>query len=72
LYEEVDEDDYKQIVKGRLDKDDFIEDDDGGGYVDNGMDVFEEEVEQSDDEEDTAEKRKQRGKFVNTQCHPRP
>ncbi|QRV74151.1 DNA polymerase family B [Ceratobasidium sp. AG-Ba] len=59
LYEEVDEDDYKAIVKERLAKDDFIEDDDGGGYVDNGMDAFE-EIEPSDDEEDDEERRKRR------------
>lgn len=34
----VDDTDYKAIVKGRLQEDDFIEDDDGSGYVDNGMD----------------------------------
>lgn len=38
LYDEVDEDDYKRIVKGRLQKDDFIEDDGVDGYADNGMD----------------------------------
>ncbi|KAG9097044.1 DNA-directed DNA polymerase alpha catalytic subunit pol1 [Ceratobasidium sp. UAMH 11750] len=59
LYEEVDEEDYKLIVKNRLAKDDFIEDDDGGGYVDNGMDDFE-DVERSEDEEDDEERRKQR------------
>ncbi|KAG8748383.1 DNA-directed DNA polymerase alpha catalytic subunit pol1 [Ceratobasidium sp. 414] len=60
LYEEVDEEDYKLIVKSRLAKDDFIEDDDGGGYVDNGMDAFEEEPEQSEDEEGDEERQKRR------------
>ncbi|KAF8316797.1 DNA polymerase alpha catalytic subunit [Clavulina sp. PMI_390] len=40
LYDEVDEDTYKSIVRGRLQEDDFIEDDDGGGYADNGMDDY--------------------------------
>jgi DNA polymerase alpha subunit A len=30
-------------VRGRLQRDDFIEDDDGGGYADNGMDAYGEE-----------------------------
>lgn len=38
LYDEVTEDQYKSIVKGRLQKDDFVVDDGVGGYMDNGMD----------------------------------
>jgi DNA polymerase alpha subunit p180 N terminal len=38
LYDEVDENQYKNIIKGRLQEDDFVIDDDGGGYADNGMD----------------------------------
>ena len=38
IYDEVDEIEYKKIVKGRLQRDDFIEDDGVGGYADNGMD----------------------------------
>lgn len=38
MYDEVDEHQYKAIVKGRLQRDDFIEDDDGAGYADNGED----------------------------------
>lgn len=40
LYDEVDENQYKNIVKGRLQEDDFVIDDDGGGYADNGMDEW--------------------------------
>jgi hypothetical protein len=36
LYDEVDEEDYRKVVTGRLAQDDFIEDDDGGGYADDG------------------------------------
>ena len=34
------EENYRAIVKKRLNEDDFIEDDDGSGYIDNGMDDF--------------------------------
>ena len=40
LYDEVDEAIYKAIVCSRLQQDDFIEDDDGGRYTDNGMDAY--------------------------------
>lgn len=36
LYEEVDEDGYKKIVRDRLNKDDFVVDDNGEGYADDG------------------------------------
>lgn len=37
IFDKVTEDEYRAIVKGRLEEDDFIEDDDGSGYVDNGL-----------------------------------
>lgn len=36
LYEEVDEDSYKKIVRERLNEDDFVVDDNGEGYADDG------------------------------------
>jgi DNA polymerase alpha subunit A len=36
IYEEVDEETYKKIVRKRLDQDDFVVDDDGQGYADDG------------------------------------
>ncbi len=36
IYEEVDEEGYKKIVRERLDRDDFVIDDNGGGYADDG------------------------------------
>lgn len=51
LYDEVDEDQYKSIVRGRLQKDDFIVDDGVEGYADNGMDDWgQQDLEESDDE----------------------
>jgi DNA polymerase alpha subunit A len=38
LYHEVSEAQYKRIVKGRLQEDDFVIDDGVGGYMDNGVD----------------------------------
>ena len=40
IYDEVSEDEYRSIVRGRLMDDDFIEDDDGSGYVDHGQDEW--------------------------------
>lgn len=59
LYDEVTEDQYKRIVNGRLERDDFVEDDGVEGYMDNGMDDWtggDEEDPQSD--EDTYTKKK--------------
>ena len=53
LYDEVTEAQYNSIVKGRLAKDDFVVDDGVEGYMDNGMDDFEEkEMRYESDEED--------------------
>jgi DNA polymerase alpha subunit A len=57
IYDEVTEDQYKSIVKGRLQKDDFVVDDGIEGYMDNGMDDWgtesgAEERTPSDDEYD--------------------
>ena len=45
LYDEVSEEQYKRIVKGRLAKDDFVVDDGIDGYNDNGMDDWDEREE---------------------------
>lgn len=36
IYDEVDEEGYKKVVRGRLDQDDFVVDDNGEGYADDG------------------------------------
>jgi len=36
LYDEVNEDEYKKVVRKRLDQDDFVVDDNGEGYADDG------------------------------------
>lgn len=40
LYDEVDEEGYKKVVRGRLDEDDFIVDDNGEGYADDGREEW--------------------------------
>jgi DNA polymerase alpha subunit A len=40
LYDEVDEEGYKKIVRGRLDEDDFVVGDKGEGYVDDGREEW--------------------------------
>ena len=40
LYEEVDEDQYKKIVRDRLNEDDFVVDDNGEGYADDGREEW--------------------------------
>jgi len=52
LYDEVSEEQYKRIVKGRLAKDDFVVDDGVDGYNDNGMDDWDERDEAADSDED--------------------
>jgi len=52
LYDEVSEEQYKRIVKGRLAKDDFVVHDGVDGYDDNGMDDWDEQNEVADSDED--------------------
>ncbi|KAK0497423.1 hypothetical protein EDD18DRAFT_1162173 [Armillaria luteobubalina] len=51
IYDEVSEDQYNKIVKGRLQRDDFVVDDGVDGYMDNGMDDWA-EAEAYDSDED--------------------
>lgn len=53
LYEEVDEDRYKNIVRDRLNQDDFVVDDNGEGYADDGREEWDRvRVYESDSEDD--------------------
>ncbi|EXJ58249.1 DNA polymerase alpha subunit A [Cladophialophora yegresii CBS 114405] len=52
IYDEVDEDGYKKVVRSRLDKDDFVVDDNGEGYADDGREEWQNERQSySSDEE---------------------
>lgn len=52
LYEEVDEDGYKKIVRDRLDQDDFVVDDNGEGYADDGREEWDRVGHYDSDSED--------------------
>lgn len=50
IYEEVDEDGYKKVVRDRLNQDDFVVDDNGLGYADNGMEDWQQGQYESEEE----------------------
>ncbi len=52
IYDEVDEDGYKDVVRKRLDQDDFVVDDNGEGYVDDGREEWDDEKRYSESESD--------------------
>lgn len=52
LYDEVDEEAYKKIVRRRLDEDDFVVDDNGTGYADDGREEWDNERRYDSDESD--------------------
>lgn len=52
IYDEVDEDGYKKIVRNRLNQDDFVVDDNGEGYADDGREDWD-RVQQYDSDSDT-------------------
>ena len=52
IYDEVTEETYQSLVRGRMMEDDFIEDDDGSGYVDHGQDEWAQAQSESDTEDE--------------------
>lgn len=52
IYDEVDDEEYRTVVRARLDEDDFIEDDGCEGYIDNGEDDWDRRRRGSDEDED--------------------
>lgn len=64
IYVEVDEEGYKKVVRDRLDQDDFVVDDNGEGYVDNGMDDWDDDERRHREEswDESGEDGKKKGK----------
>lgn len=62
LYDEVDDEGYKKVIRNRLDEDDFVVDDNGAGYADDGREVWNEGVPQYDSESDEENQLPVRGK----------
>jgi DNA polymerase alpha subunit A len=60
LYEEVDEEGYKKVVRDRLNRDDFVIDDNGEGYADDGREDWLHERRQGESESE--EERPLKGK----------
>lgn len=63
IYDEVDENTYLEHKRKQLMNDDFIVDDDGEGYVDNGVDEWDDSTRPqyySDEEEETTTKKRKR------------
>lgn len=61
-YEEVDEETYDAIMKKKFEEDDFVEDDDGRGYVDDGLGNMDEGGCYSEEDEAEDEDMNARGK----------
>ncbi len=71
LYEEVDEDGYKKVVRDRLNQDDFVIDDNGEGYADDGREEWDQQPDYgSGSEEDLPVKGKsgKAGKNIRDLC----
>ncbi|KAF5362489.1 hypothetical protein D9756_002711 [Leucocoprinus leucothites] len=73
IYDEVTEDQYKSIVRGRLQKDDFVVDDGVQGYMDNGMDDWMDgDEEESEEEVRTTKKAKKKTQGTSGKPKARP
>jgi DNA polymerase alpha subunit A len=59
IYDEVTEEEYSRIVQDRI-NDNFVVDDDGSGYVDHGLDEYDDDFYESSDEEQYRSKKKRR------------
>jgi DNA polymerase alpha subunit A len=62
VYEEVDEDGYKKVVRDRLNQDDFVIDDNGEGYADDGREEWDRRPGYDTDSEDELPMKNKNGK----------
>ena len=68
IYDEVDDEGYKKIVRSRLDEDDFVVDDNGAGYADDGREDWDTGRERYDETESEEEDYTARGKNGKILC----
>ncbi|KAJ7623603.1 hypothetical protein FB45DRAFT_837909 [Roridomyces roridus] len=72
IYDEVSEDQYRRVVRNRLQEDDFVEDDGVGGYVDNGLEEdWDREADEEEDDSDEERKKKKKGKSAAAKTKPK-
>ena len=64
IYETVDDEAYKKVVRSRLDQDDFVVDDNGAGYADDGREDWQDQrvVYEDDESEEDLPKQGKNGK----------
>lgn len=62
LYEEVDEDGYKKVIRDRLNQDDFVIDDNGEGYADDGREDWDRQQGYDSESEEDARPKGKNGK----------
>ncbi|KFZ17349.1 hypothetical protein V502_04634 [Pseudogymnoascus sp. VKM F-4520 (FW-2644)] len=62
LYEEVDEDGYKKVIRDRLNQDDFVIDDNGEGYADDGREDWDRRQGYDSESEEDARPKGKNGK----------
>lgn len=68
VYDEISEADYDALVRKRLEQDDFIEDDDGGGYADDGREDWSGEDERRAKDESEDEHEREDRKSASASC----
>ncbi|KAI5895199.1 uncharacterized protein SCHCODRAFT_02572448 [Schizophyllum commune H4-8] len=72
IYDEVSEEQYRAIVRGRLQEDDFVEDDGVDGYMDTGVEEWEATRDYDDDEEDDRRRDKKSKKSAKGKAKAKP
>lgn len=67
LYDTVDDEGYKKVIRSRLDQDDFVVDDNGEGYADDGREDWDDGQGYANDSESEGEAplRGKTGMFLN-------
>lgn len=75
VYDEVNEDEYDNIRRKRMDQDDFVVDDDGLGYADYGQEEWDDNNNNSQDDsqdDETVKRKKKKSKTIKDMLKPIP